>query len=193
MRKVIREKGTPKDDIFYATTNDDYHYSGRGGNDVIVTLAGNDRLNGDAGVDLVSGGQGNDTIRGGAGYDDLKGEEGKDKLYGDAGNDILHGGMDRDILSGGAGKDSFIFITDNLTGRGSDLDIVKDFAVKGKNADYLGLAVAGADGVMITSYDDLEPYLSQRSGDVHLSFDTGDTMIIENIRLKQLTDDNFLF
>ncbi|MBL0371165.1 calcium-binding protein [Rhizobium sp. KVB221] len=193
MRKVIHKNGTPGNDTFYASTNDDYYYSGRAGSDIIVTLAGNDRLNGDAGQDLVDGGQGNDIIHGGAGYDDLRGEEGKDRLYGDSGNDILYGGMDRDILRGGVGKDSFVFFTNNLTGRGSDLDIVKDFTVKGRNADYLGMAVAGTDGVMITTYDDLVPYMSQRNGDVHIAFDSGDTLIIENVRLRQINEDHFIF
>lgn len=193
MRKVIVKSGSPKDDVFYAVTNDDYVYHAMAGHDIVVALDGNDKLFGDGGIDLLGGGKGNDILRGGDGYDNLKGEDGVDRLYGDGGNDILHGSLDRDILRGGQGKDVFIFITDNLTGRGSDLDIVKEFAVKGRNADFLGLAVAGPDNERIATLSELKPFMSQEGDDVHIIFETGDTMILEDVRLRQLTEDNFLF
>jgi Ca2+-binding RTX toxin-like protein len=193
MHRLVRQNGTSGDDTFYAVNVDDYIYHGRAGHDVVVTLDGNDRLFGDGGIDLLGGGKGNDILRGGNDVDNLKGEEGADRLFGDAGNDILHGGMDTDRLVGGKGRDVFIFITDNLTGRGSDLDIVKDFTVDGKNADFLGLAVAGPDGERIATLGELRPYMSQEGRDVHISFETGDTMIIEDVRLNQLSGQNFLF
>lgn len=193
MHRLVRQNGTPNNDIFYATVNDDYIYHAKAGHDIVVTLDGNDRLFGDGGIDLLAGGKGDDILRGGEGYDDLKGDEGSDKLYGDAGNDILHGGMDRDVLKGGAGRDVFIFITDNLTGRGSDLDIVEDFRLKGANADFLGLAVAGPDGERIDTLKELKPFMSQEGSDVHITFETSDTMIVEDVRLGQLAERHFLF
>jgi len=190
---VIRRNGTSGDDTFYAVTNDDYIYHGKAGHDIVVTLDGSDMLFGDGGIDLLGGGKGDDILRGGAGYDNLKGEEGSDRLYGDAGNDMLYGSMDRDILTGGKGRDVFIFITENLTGRGSDLDIVKDFTVRGDNADFLGLAVAGPDGERIANLRELRPYMSQNGHDVHISFETGDTFVIEDVRLRHLTEQHFLF
>ncbi|UVC07720.1 hypothetical protein IHQ71_21375 [Rhizobium sp. TH2] len=193
MRIVVRKGGTSGDDIFYASTNDDYIYHAKAGHDIVVTLDGNDRLFGEGGIDLLGGGKGNDILRGGGGYDNLKGEEGADRLFGNAGNDILHGSLDEDILAGGKGRDVFIFITNNVTGRGSDIDVVTDFATSGRNADFLGLAVAGPDDVRIAALKELKPYMSQEGDDVHITFETGDTMILENVRLRQLTQQNFLF
>jgi Ca2+-binding RTX toxin-like protein len=193
MHRLVRKNGTSGDDTYYAVNIDDYVYYAKAGHDNVVTLDGNDKLFGQAGLDLLGGGKGNDLLRGGSDADNLKGEEGDDRLFGDGGNDMLYAGMDRDILTGGKGRDVFVFITENLTGRGSDIDIVKDFTVDGRNADFLGLAVAGLDGEHIANLKQLRPYMSQEGSDVHISFETADMMILEDVRLKQLTGENFLF
>lgn len=191
MRIVIQSDGTPGNDFFYPTTNDDFVYRGLAGHDMIVTRDGNDKLFGGGGLDFLDGGKGDDLLRGGSGVDTLQGADGSDRLFGDAGYDILYGGFGTDEVTGGKGRDVFSFIA--MFGIGSDVEIVKDFTLKGKNADFLGLAVHNLDGERMRTFKELKPFMSQEGDDVHLTFETDETMIIENVRLHQLKADHFMF
>ncbi len=95
--------------LIQGTNSDDYHLSGRGGNDTIYGYAGHDWLYGGDGNDTIDGGDGTDWLEGQAGNDALSGGEGGDSLIGGDGNDSLNGGSGTDGLDGGAGNDSYVF------------------------------------------------------------------------------------
>lgn len=195
MRKLIKYNGTSKDDYFNANSYvaGDFVYSGKAGNDSIFGSYGNDRFKGDGGQDAIYGGGGDDILRGGDGPDGLDGDDGNDKIYGDSGNDIISGGGGRDVLRGGAGADSFVFFASEFDLLSSDVDVVKDFTAKGRNHDTLTFAIQSVGNQVIDTLDDLQPYMFQRGKDLHIIFEAGDTMIVENTKRRELTEDNFYF
>ncbi|TNE69072.1 MAG: hypothetical protein EP336_03635 [Rhodobacteraceae bacterium] len=120
---------------------------GDGGDDIIYGDAGTDTLFGNDGNDYIDGGSDNDTLYGNDGNDTLLGSDGDDLIYAGAGDDILRGGAGNDTLYGHEGADTFI-IAD-----GSDFDTIEDYSAA--DGDILLIDYPG-----ITSYADLEPYLS---------------------------------
>lgn len=159
----------------------------------VAEFGANDKFIGKAGNDFANGMDGNDILKGGKGSDILIGYTGNDKLYGDAGSDFLFGGTDRDLLWGGKGTDYFLFYVDSTFGQGSDIDIIKDFKAKGAEKDMIAFVAGPASSEDITSYDDIVDRMSQKGKDVHITFDTGDTLIIENTKIKDLSAGNFAF
>ena len=136
------------DDTLYGGDGDDTIY-GQGGNDTLYGDAGNDTLYGQDGNDTLYGGAGDDTLFGGAGNDTLYGGDGNDFLRGNEGADYMEGGAGDDIyyvddagdrvyeradqgidevrstISVGLGanvENLRMLGTDNIDGRGNDLD-----------------------------------------------------------------------
>lgn len=138
-------------DKLYGETGDDllYGYAGADildggdGHDRLYGGAGGDKLYGRAGNDTLHGEDGNDYLYGGDGNDTLSGGQGNDYLYGDAGQDVIMMGAGRDTAYGGKGADVFAF--DALD---SNTDYIKDFTLKGTDADRLNITdiLTGFDG-----------------------------------------------
>jgi len=81
--QTITVNGSAAADTFVAQTDDNYVYSGLGGNDTIVTLGGADTVRGGSGSDTISTGKENDTIiysGTGEGYDSVDGGPGIDRF-----------------------------------------------------------------------------------------------------------------
>jgi Ca2+-binding RTX toxin-like protein len=79
----ITVNGTSAADTFAAGTDDNYVYSGLGGDDTITTAGGNDTIRGGGGNDTISAGGGNDTILysgTGEGFDAVDGGAGDDRI-----------------------------------------------------------------------------------------------------------------
>jgi Ca2+-binding RTX toxin-like protein len=165
--------------------------------DTLTGNAGNNVIAGDGGNDVLNGGDGDDTLYGdgriwidshgtaGSGpittFGDvfvLDGEaDGNDVLNGGKGNDLLAGGGGDDVLTGGAGSDTFLF------GAASGHDRITDFAKK----DVIDFdATSGVHG-----FGDL--VLTASGKDTLISWGTGDTILVEGIKPKQLSASDFAF
>jgi len=161
---------------------------------------GNDNLlAGYSGADNLSGGDGGDTLygdglvavdthgTGGSGpivayrdVADLPTPEagGNDVLNGGKGNDTLWGGGGDDVLTGGKGNDLFGF------GPGDGDDRITDFE---KNKDTIFLdGIAGVD-----DFGDLT--LTKIGNDVLISWGTGDSILLEGVKLNQIHASDFSF
>lgn len=139
------------------------------GNSLDNAMRGND------GSNRLEGRGGNDTIRGSDGNDTLVGGTGNDSLNGGDENDVLSGGFGNDRMKGGDGLDSFVF----LTGYGQD--VITDFEI---GEDSLMLGVAG-----FTMLADLTGIGVQIGGDLRLDFGGGNTLLIEDVTLSEITGD----
>ncbi|MEM7446312.1 MAG: peroxidase family protein [Pseudomonadota bacterium] len=134
-----------------------------------------DRIGGMDGSDTLEGGGNRDLLLGQAGADILRGNGGDDQLEGDEGADTLIGGAGDDILKGGAGPDTFMF------GRNSGKDTITDLAAD----DIIQLDDVGRRF-------DLGKALKQVGDDVELKLGGGDSVLLENTTLDELTPDTFL-
>lgn len=149
---------------------------------VLIGTDGDDLMIAKAGDDAVDAGKGNDLVFGGAGDDFLLGGDGADRLMGGGGNDTLKGGAGDDWLSGGSDTDKFVFNAGH--------DIIDDFAL---GEDMLELDARLWTG--LTSANDLlQLYASANSKGTLITFDTGDTLFIQNVfDFAELAEDMSLF
>jgi Ca2+-binding RTX toxin-like protein len=164
-----------------------------------------DTLSGDAGNNVIAGDSGSDTLNGGDGDDILYGDgriqidshgtagsgpittfgdvsalgdaDGNDVLNGGKGNDILAGGGGDDVLTGGPGNDHFVF------GAHSGHDRITDFA----NKDVIEFDPTSG----VHSFADL--ILTASGKDTLISWGTGDTILVEGMKPKQLSASDFQF
>jgi serralysin len=122
---------------------------------------------------LLFGREGNDLLAGG---------DGSDTIFGGAGTDTLMGGFGHDLLSGGADADNFVF--------NAGSDVITDFEL---GVDQITLDPRLWTG--LTSTQDLLLFYGETTDDgVLISFDTGDTLLIEGITdMAALGDDIALF
>ncbi len=149
---------------------------------VLIGTDGDDLLLAKAGNDTVDAGPGNDLVFGGSGDDFLLGGDGADRLMGGIGNDTLKGGAGDDWLSGGSGTDKFVFNAGH--------DIIDDFAL---GEDMLELDARLWTGLTAAA-DLLQLYASANSQGTLITFDTGDTLFLENVfDFAGLADDMSLF
>ena len=166
-------------------------FTGRAGDDTIMSGIGNDTLDGGAGDDTLMGFMGHDTLIGGEGDDILSGMRGKDNLYGGEGDDLLKGGNGRDRLDGGAGDDELRGGggTDTLTGGAGNDTFVQDFSLSGRDditdfnpaediIDFRGLQ--GSFEISVTA----------ENGGTLIDGGTGNTLFVANITPDQLSADN---
>ncbi|MGV3551570.1 calcium-binding protein [Rhizobium sp.] len=169
---VFRKNGSNENDI-YNGNNGNNVYNGRGGDDSILGGWGNDRLNGGRGFDYVMGGGGNDRVIGGPGDDTLSGEGG------------------RDILTGGRGLDNFLYTANGnwLPGAGHGVDIITDFEPRGRDADLITMLINYNFGV--STFAQLRAGMQQRNGDTIMDFGGGDVLILRDVRIAELSADNF--
>jgi Ca2+-binding RTX toxin-like protein len=166
-----------------------------------------DNLTGDNGDNLLAGDSGADTLVGGKGDDILLGDGrvtidshgaatsgpivtigdvglepfpspvGNDVLDGGKGDDTLNGGGGDDILTGGQNHDTFVF------GGASGDDTITDF----HNQDTIRFeGIAGVD-----DFGDLT--LTRIGSDTLITWGTGDSVLVEDIRPSQFHVSDFTF
>jgi Ca2+-binding RTX toxin-like protein len=165
---IITANGTSGADTFTATTDDDYVYSGLGGDDTITTLGGADTIRGGGGNDTISTGAGDDTIvysGSGEGFDSVDGGAGTDRIIANA-NGTRIGltsvtGVET-ISANGFSNVSIVGsgLADNLDLSGVKLDGITQIDLNGGNDTLVGSA--GADTIIGNGGDDL---LSGGGGD----------------------------
>jgi Ca2+-binding RTX toxin-like protein len=162
--------GTDGDNKFRGTNRQDV-YDGLGGDDQIMGFGGNDILNGGKGSDDIYGGAGNDKINGGSGVD------------------FIWGDMGADILTGGKGGDYFRFIAAGVPGFGSQRDTVTDFTVSGVNKDVFWISTSPI--LDIDTFADLEDHMRMVGKDTHITFGSGDEIILRHVNMDDLSASNF--
>lgn len=126
----------------------------------------------------IKGGDGADDVTTGSGVDNIDSGGGDDKIDAGSGKDIVQGGPGNDLLFGGGGADVFVF------GAGSGADVIADFEDGIDRIDLSSLGFSNAGDVL---------KLARQSGkDVEIDFGNGDTLIIKNIDLSQLSHGDFI-
>jgi Ca2+-binding RTX toxin-like protein len=106
----------------------------------------------------------------------IVGNDGNNHLFGHDGNDSISGKAGRDILTGGDGDDTFTF------GVGFGRDTIADYH-DGEDRIYLGIK---------TNFESLEHNLKQHGDDVWITFGKDDRLVIEDTKLSQLSQDDFI-
>lgn len=193
-----------QDDVFYAynryggTENADW-MQGSDEHDLMMGWGGNDEIDGGRGHDTIYGGDGDDGIWGGRGYDKLYGEDGHDEIhggrkadtiYGGKGDDHIYGGRGADVINsgwgddkmwGGKGRDLFVFE------KNSGWDKIKDFD---KKKDAIDLSEYG-----FKSYEEVKEasYKQGKHTIIELNTENGDYVKLVGVKMKHLSDDNFIY
>jgi Ca2+-binding RTX toxin-like protein len=104
----------------------------------------------------------------------LKGNYGRDKLDGGAGNDKLFGGVNADT-----------FIFKQKAGH----DVIRDFVAKGAAHDFVDLKSYKE----ITSFADLSAHhMKESHGDVVITIEGKAEIVIEDVKLHDLTKADFI-
>jgi Ca2+-binding RTX toxin-like protein len=155
---------------------------GRGGDAAGDTLFGIEHITGSAFDDRLTGDFGNNILIGGEGNDRLNGLWGKDRLDGGTGNDQLTGGWlaaDTFVFKSGYGHDTIRDFED-------DRGLLRSFF--GRTQDVIELDVAGFE-----TFDALRASATQTGANVTINFGNGDALTINNLRLSQLSADDFVF
>lgn len=150
------------------------------GNDLIVTTFGDDAVDAGGGADIVRLGDGDDHGFGGLGADQLHGGAGNDSLVGDGGFDRLDGGAGDDRLSGGRGCDTYVI------GFGTGNDVIADLH-DCRDTVELDMALG------VTGLEDLTAIAGETGAGLLLSFETGDSVLIEGAGLSDLSGIDFAF
>ncbi|MBS0473508.1 MAG: hypothetical protein JSR60_20745 [Proteobacteria bacterium] len=119
---------------------------------------------------------------GSSGDDILFGFAGDDRLIGVAGNNYFDGGTGNDYLMGGPGTDRFVFHY------GDGLDTVAFFHTGTDSADVIELHNYG-----ISSFAQLQPYLTQVGGDVVIAFDDANHITLQGMQVADLNASEFVF
>ncbi|MGB8689059.1 MAG: calcium-binding protein [Microcoleus sp.] len=169
----------------------DRQLKGTNSADKIYGSLGDDQISGEGGDDILEGGSGKDKLDGGDGNDKLYGSYDNDTLTGGSGDDILVGGVGNDVMWGDRGKDLFLFQNGDslLTG---ELDVIKDFKA---DKDQMGLQGWGT----INASDLLRGIATSpfQIGDTKdgtiLSSSSGGKVLLEGVKLTQLSANNFMF
>lgn len=131
---------------------------------------------GSPGNDILTGTDQRDDMTAREGDDILSGLGGNDDLYGGAGNDRLDGGAGNDALRGGEGNDTFVASTgqDSIEGfQTGDLIQLSGFA-------------SFADVLAASS-------MAERGDSTLIDLGGGNSLLLEDVRLSQLTGSMFGF
>ena len=187
--------GGKGDDSLTGTTGNDTMSGGRG-NDQLDGGDGDDQINGGNGSDMLEGGRGNDSLVGGAGNDWLDGGVGNDVLAGGDGADLLMGGDGNDTLAGGSGMDTLVGGSGNdvltggtrddlfIFGSGFGQDTVTDFG-SGDQIEF-------TDG-LFQNFQAVQSASQQVGGDVLITLDPANTVLLQNVTLSSLHASGFVF
>lgn len=144
----------------------------------IIGSIGPDVLIGSPRADQIDGGAGNDRLYGLGGDDLIHGGVGNDSLFGGSGNDRLHGNRGDDTLTGGDGNDRFVFDL-----RGGN-DNVTDYTVGEDRLDFRNFDLASVDEAL--------SHAAQNDADVVFTFDSGETVTVQNVDLSTLGAGDFV-
>lgn len=207
-RNTVVVNGTSRDDTIIAGEGDQTVYGG-GGNDTIAGRTGNDQLSGGDGNDTVAGDIGEDIICGDAGDDYLLGNRGDDEIYGGKGNDRLYGGEQNDVVCGGYGNDFLsgdegsdvlyggegddVFSYGKLTGTlefGNDE--IRDFELDGRGRDGDKIQIVNL-GDEFDTYAEIMAVARNTADGVLFDFGDNRTLLVEDVRVSDLTSDYFIF
>ncbi|MBN8531848.1 MAG: M10 family metallopeptidase C-terminal domain-containing protein [Alphaproteobacteria bacterium] len=172
-------EGNQNSDVLSGGAGTDSLFGGQG-TDEIYGNQESDRIEGNFANDTIFGGQGDDTLYGGQDADLLYGNLANDALLGNLGADSLFGGLGNDSYTGGGDADVFAF------GGQSGNDVITDFDV---NGDAIRI-VSGLNG--ITSGSGALAHLSASGSNTLLDLGSGNSVLILNIGVSQLTADDFM-
>lgn len=135
-----------------------------------------------ANFENLLGGSGADVLTGNSAANTIGGQGGIDTINGGGGDDRIEGGSGGDTLTGGAGNDTFVF----MVGFGNDL--VTDF-VGGSGAND----VLEFNTTLFTDLADLMASAVQVGSDTVITFDSGNTVTLDNVSRASLVADDFRF
>lgn len=142
------------------------------------------------GNDSLLGSWGNDRLNGGAGFDYVMGQGGNDRLIGGPDDDTMSGDVGRDVLTGGGGLDNFLYTANgNFLFGGHGIDIITDFQPRGRDGDLITLMINFGFGV--SNFQQLRAGMQQVGGDTILDFGAGDILVLRDVRIAELSADNF--
>lgn len=134
-------------------------------------------------ADRLTGDKGGNALEGIGGNDRIFGLGGKDKIDGGFGNDLIDGGAGNDTLTGGRGSDKFIFAGN------FGKDTITDFTTRGRK-EKIDLS----DVDTIKGFKDLKNnHLSKSGGDAVIDDGNGHTITLDDVRMGQLSADDFIF
>ncbi|MGL1919994.1 MAG: cadherin-like domain-containing protein [Hyphomicrobiales bacterium] len=165
-------KGSDYDDTLIATDDDNFIW-GDNGDDTILGLDGDDTIYGRVGDDQLYGNEGNDVLAGG---------NGADSIFGGVGDDRIDLGDGDDFAMGGTGNDTFVF----RSSLGNDY--IGDFQGGAGAGDVIEL-----QGMGISSYAQLQTYMSEWNGTTHIDFDASNSITLEGVSMASLDADDFNF
>jgi len=193
-------KGGAENDFLFGGYGND-KVLGRGGDDLIRGGDGRDDLRGEQGDDFILGGTGNDSVKGGSGNDDLQGQTGRDRIFGNDGADTIRGGLDSDTIDAGSGNDLIFDGAGNDVLKGGPGEDEFSFSfVRGGGHDRVTDFRQGEDTIIIEAafYESFEEMIAenhavQSGDDVVITYGTGSTITIEDMRLARLRADDFGF
>lgn len=148
-------------------------------NGSLSTIAGrNLSINGD--VEYAFGGDGNDTLTGNISSNRLVGGRGNDSLNGGAQLDVLDGGQGNDTLTGGTERDLFIIRPD-----ASAADTITDFST-----------LTAGEKIILVGFDGIQDFSQvnkmQEGADVRLNLPSGQSVLLQNVSLAQLTEQSVM-
>ena len=134
-------------------------------------------------ADRITGDKGGNVLEGIGGNDRIFGLGGKDRIDGGFGNDRIDGGAGNDKLTGGRGSDKFIFAGN------FGKDTITDFTTRGRK-EKIDLS----DVDTIKGFKDLKNnHLSKSGGDAVIDDGNGHTITLDDVRMGQLSADDFIF
>jgi Ca2+-binding RTX toxin-like protein len=149
--------GSYVENLTYTGTGD-FHGTGSGANNIMISQSGNDTLDGLSGADQLYGNAGNDVLNGGSG---------EDTLIGGPGTDVLTGGYEGDIFQ----------FNDGDTGLGAAADRITDFVQIVERIDLRGIdADTGTAGDQAFSFIGTAVF-SGTAGELRYAFDGTDTWV----------------
>jgi Ca2+-binding RTX toxin-like protein len=169
----------------------DRQLKGTNSADKIYGSLGDDQINGEGGDDILEGSSGNDRLDGGDGNDKLYGSDGNDTLSGGAGNDTLVGGVGNDVMRSNQGNDFFLFHNRDSLLIG-ELDIIKNFKADKDQIGLQGWGTINASDLLGGSAT--SPFqISDTQDGTLLSSSSGGKVLLEGVKLNQLSAKNFMF
>jgi Ca2+-binding RTX toxin-like protein len=180
-----------RDEIWFQADELIFGRNGSNEDDIFVGTAANETYNGRGGNDSLMGNWGNDRLNGGSGFDYVMGEGGNDRLFGGPGDDHIAGDVGRDIMTGGSGLDNFLYTANGffLFG-GHGFDTITDFDPRGRDDDLVTLMINAQFGVF--NFQQLRAGMQQIRGDTVMDFGNGDVLVLQDVRINELSSDNFI-
>jgi Ca2+-binding RTX toxin-like protein len=102
------------------------------------------------------------------------------------GNDRINAGAGNDLITGGSGDDVFV-----VGVQANTRDIITDFATKG-TADKIDLSAFGYTKLSDIKMFDVIPRGSQSGPQVHIILPNDQVLILQNLRVSDLSADDFV-